>query len=75
MKKLNEELQREIVERKRAEEKIQEAMKIKAEFISTVSHELRTPLTAIKESVRAAKSKGGHGKIKDRKAGKRIMST
>ena len=29
-------------------EKIQEAINMKAEFISVVSHELRTPLTSIK---------------------------
>ncbi len=38
-------------ERKRAEEKILQAMNVKTEFISMVSHELRTPLTAIKEGV------------------------
>jgi len=40
-----------ITERKQAEEKLQEAMEIKSQFISTVSHELRTPLTSMKESV------------------------
>ncbi len=40
-----------ITERKVAMEKIQEAINMKAEFISVVSHELRTPLTAIKESI------------------------
>ena len=41
-----------ITERKKAEEKLKEAMDIKSEFISTASHELRTPLTAMKEAVR-----------------------
>jgi signal transduction histidine kinase len=39
------------VDRKMAEEKIQQATKAKSEFTSMVSHELRTPLTVIKESV------------------------
>ncbi|MEA3489456.1 MAG: PAS domain S-box protein [Candidatus Omnitrophota bacterium] len=40
-----------ITERKKAEEKLKTAMKIKSDFTSMVSHELRTPLTAIKESI------------------------
>jgi signal transduction histidine kinase/response regulator of citrate/malate metabolism len=40
-----------ITDRKKAEEKLQEAVEIKSQFISTVSHELRTPLTSMKESV------------------------
>ncbi len=44
-------LLRDITERKEAEEKLKETMKMKSEFISTVSHELRTPLTAIKEGI------------------------
>ncbi len=39
------------IERKRVEEKLKEALKIKSDFISMISHELRTPLTVIKESV------------------------
>jgi len=46
---INELLQSEIEERKRAE-------KVKQEFISTVSHELRTPLTSIKGSLGLLKS-------------------
>jgi PAS domain S-box-containing protein len=44
-------LLRDITERKEAEEKLKETMKMKSEFTSTVSHELRTPLTAIKEGI------------------------
>ncbi len=40
-----------ITERKRAEEKVREAMEMKSEFISTVSHELRTPLTSMREGI------------------------
>ena len=39
------------IERKRAQEKVREAMAVKLEFTSMVSHELRTPLTVIKEGI------------------------
>ena len=42
---------RDITELKTAQEKAQEALEMKAKFVSTASHELRTPLTAIKESI------------------------
>jgi signal transduction histidine kinase len=45
-------LKKEVVERKKTEEKIKKAMEIKSQFVSTVSHELRTPLTALKEGIR-----------------------
>ncbi len=48
----NELLKKEIIERKKTEEKIRQAMEIKSQFVSTVSHELRTPLTALKEGIR-----------------------
>lgn len=40
-----------ITERKKAEEKVKEAIEIKSQFISMVSHELRTPLANMKEGV------------------------
>lgn len=44
-------LNREVEERRKTEEKLQEAMRVKSEFTSMVSHELRTPLAAIKEGI------------------------
>ncbi|MEG3853908.1 AAA family ATPase [Microcoleus sp. Z1_C4] len=41
------ELQREIIERQRAEEAAQEANRAKSTFLANMSHELRTPLNAI----------------------------
>ncbi len=41
------ELQREIIERKRAEEAAQAANRAKSTFLANMSHELRTPLNAI----------------------------
>ncbi|MEG4960457.1 MULTISPECIES: AAA family ATPase [unclassified Microcoleus] len=41
------ELQREIIERKRAEDAAQEANRAKSTFLANMSHELRTPLNAI----------------------------
>ena len=40
-----------ITQRKQAEEKMKEAVKVKSDFLSMISHELRTPLTAIKEGI------------------------
>lgn len=40
-----------ITDRKKMEEELREAVRIKSKFISMVSHELRTPLTAIKEGI------------------------
>ena len=40
-----------ITDRKRAEEKIEETIEMKSQFIGTVSHELRTPMTSIREAV------------------------
>lgn len=43
----NQQLQKEIVERKKAEESAAAASKAKSEFLANMSHELRTPLNAI----------------------------
>ncbi|MDD5681475.1 MAG: PAS domain-containing sensor histidine kinase, partial [Candidatus Omnitrophica bacterium] len=42
---------RDITERKKTEDALEEAVKIKSAFVGMVSHELRTPLTAIMEGV------------------------
>ena len=42
---------RDITERKRMLQTLQQAVMVKSEFTSMVSHELRTPLTAIKEAI------------------------
>ena len=54
-----------ITDRKKAEEKLKEAMEIKSQFISTVSHELRTPLTCVKNAI-ANILDGTEGKINER---------
>lgn len=43
----NEQLQKEIVERKKAQESAAAASKAKSEFLANMSHELRTPLNGI----------------------------
>jgi len=45
--KANKELQREIAERKRAEESAEAANRAKSEFLANMSHEIRTPMNAI----------------------------
>lgn len=40
-----------VTERKQAEEKMAEAVKVKSEFTSMVSHELRSPLTVIRGAI------------------------
>ena len=42
---------RDITERKKMLQTLQQAVIVKSEFTSMVSHELRTPLTAIKEAI------------------------
>jgi len=48
---------RDITTRKKADRKMQEAMEMKSEFISTVSHELRTPLVSMKEGISSVLNK------------------
>jgi len=52
------------IERKKTEEKLEEAIATKLQFTSAVSHELRTPLTAIKESVRLVHTEAS-GRLND----------
>lgn len=47
LQETNETLSREVAERKRAEERAQEASRAKSAFLANMSHELRTPLNAI----------------------------
>lgn len=42
---------RDITERKKAEEKLKETMRMKSKFTSMVAHELRSPLGSIKEGI------------------------
>lgn len=58
------ELNNEIIERKRAEKEMKNALDVKTRFISMASHELRTPLASIKESVNLI-SEGLTGEIND----------
>ena len=51
------------IERKWAEQKMQEATQIKSDFISMVSHELRTPLAVVQESLNLL-SDGTLGKLR-----------
>ena len=44
-------LNKEVAERRKAEEQLAEALKVKSNFIQTVSHELRTPLAAVYEGI------------------------
>jgi PAS domain S-box-containing protein len=53
-----------ITERKKAEDALINAARIKSEFTNMVSHELRTPLTALKESISQV-SEGMLGSLTD----------
>lgn len=57
-------LNKEIDDRKAAEEKLSEALKVKSGFIQTVSHELRTPLAAVREGINIVLD-GILGKVND----------
>ncbi len=47
LEKANDSLNREVAERKRAEEKAEGANKAKSQFLANMSHEIRTPMNAI----------------------------
>jgi signal transduction histidine kinase/AmiR/NasT family two-component response regulator len=47
LEKTNYRLNREVAERKRAEEKAEDANKAKSQFLANMSHEIRTPMNAI----------------------------
>jgi len=47
LEKTNDRLNREVAERKRAEEKAEDANKAKSQFLANMSHEIRTPMNAI----------------------------
>ncbi len=47
LEKTNDSLNREVAQRKRAEEKAEDANKAKSQFLANMSHEIRTPMNAI----------------------------
>jgi signal transduction histidine kinase/CheY-like chemotaxis protein/ligand-binding sensor domain-containing protein len=47
VKERTEELQKEVIERKRAEEAAQAASRAKSEFLANMSHEIRTPINGV----------------------------
>ncbi|HLL17931.1 MAG TPA: response regulator [Rubrivivax sp.] len=57
---LHQSLQEEIVERRRAELRLEEAGKRKDEFLAMLSHELRNPLAPIGNAVEIIRRIGGH---------------
>jgi len=57
---LHQSLQEEIIERRRAEARLEEANKRKDEFLAMLSHELRNPLAPIGNAVEVIRRLGGH---------------
>jgi signal transduction histidine kinase len=58
--KANQDLQAEIVERRRAEEAVREADRRKSEFLAMLAHELRNPLAPIRNAVEILRRSGGN---------------
>jgi PAS domain S-box-containing protein len=57
---------RDITDRKRAEEALKEADRLKDEFLATLAHELRNPLGPISNAVQILRLTGGKGQANER---------